>query len=106
MILRMFGRRFLSGRSQRGRGLHLLLSVFVLFALWHVSQHDLPTPMSAGNGGHCSICRLNHMPSAGGTAQVVFAAIFLRAVPLVAVDVPYFRSKSYLPRLARGPPPF
>ena len=86
--------------------MRLLLIVFVLFALWHVSQHDLQLGLDSTSVGHCDICRLNHTPSTGGAAQTLFAAYFVRAAPLVAVDVPYFRSKSYLPRLARGPPSF
>ena len=86
--------------------MRLLLVVFLLVALWHVSQHDVQADLDANNSGHCNICRLNHMPSAGGGAQVVFAAVMLHAAPLVLVDVPHLRSKSYLPRLARGPPSF
>ena len=84
--------------------MRLLLAVFVLVALWHVAQHDVQADLDANSSGHCNICRLNHMPSAGGTAQVVYAAVIVHAAPLVLVDVPLFRSKSYLPRLARGPP--
>ena len=57
--------------------MRLLLVVFVLVALWHVSQHDVQAGLDANNSGHCNICRLNHMPSAGGGAQVVFAAVFV-----------------------------
>lgn len=86
--------------------MRLLLVVFVLVALWHVSQHDVQADLDANNSGHCNICRLNHMASAGGGVQVVFAAVFVHAAQLLPVDVPLFRSKSYLPRLARGPPSF
>lgn len=83
--------------------MRLLLVAFVLFALWHVSQHDAQT---TDNGGHCEICRFNHMPTIGGAAQVLFAALFVCAVALVARNIPSLRSKSFLPRLARGPPSF
>ena len=106
MIMRMFGRRFLSEQSRQGRGTRLLLIAFILFALWHVSQHDVESGLDANSGGHCDICRLNHSPSTGGAAQVLFAAVMVSATPQPAVDVPHLRSKSYLPRLARGPPLF
>lgn len=86
--------------------MHLLPILFVLFALWHVSQHDLQSDLDANNGGHCNICRLNHTPAAGGMALVLFAAVLVPAAPLIAVDIPHPRSKSFLPRLARGPPSF
>ena len=106
MIIRMFGRRFLSEQSRQGCGTRLLLIAFILFALWHVSQHDVESGLDANSGGHCDICRLNHSPSTGGVAQVLFAAVIVSATPQVAVDVPHLHSKSYLPRLARGPPLF
>lgn len=106
IITRMLGRRLFQNNLSTARDMRLLLVVVVLFALWHVSQHDLQFAMDDGRGGHCEICRLNHMPSVGGAAQVLFAAIFMRTAPLVIVDAPHLRSKSYLPRLARGPPSF
>ena len=104
--MRMFGQQLISERSSLGRSIRLLLVGFILVALWHVSQHDVQADLDANNSGHCNLCRLNHMPSAGGGAQVVFAAILVHAPPLLPVAVPLFRSKSYLPRLARGPPSF
>ena len=86
--------------------MRLLLVIFVLVALWHVSQHDAQSELDTNNSGHCNICRLNHLPSAGGAALVVFAAVLVHATPLLLIDVPLFRSHSYLPRLARGPPSF
>ena len=86
--------------------MRLLLVVFVLVALWHVSQHDVQPELDTNNSGHCNICRLSQMPSAGGAALVVFAAVLVHAAPFLLIDVPLFRSNSYLPRLARGPPSF
>ena len=94
------------GRYQRSRTVRLLLMFFMLFALWHVSQHGAPDVVSTDTGYDCQVCRLGHAPAAGSAAQALFVAIFVPALPLVLVDVPYLRSKSYLPRLARGPPSF
>lgn len=95
-----------SKRFANRRGLRLLLIFSVLFALWHISQHDVQSAANAEKGGHCSVCRLNHVPIAGGAVPVLFAAIFAHAAPRAAIDVPYLRSKPFLPRLSRGPPRF
>ncbi|MBI3774801.1 MAG: hypothetical protein HY273_04480 [Gammaproteobacteria bacterium] len=93
-------------RYQHKYALRLVLLFFMLFALWHVSQHGGQDVVSSDAGHDCQVCRLGHAPAAGGAALVLFAAIFLPVAPFVSVDVPYLRSKSYLPRLARGPPSF
>ena len=105
-MIRMHAQLSNIGRYQRGRVLRLVLIFFMLFALWHVSQHGAPDVVGTDTGHDCQVCRLGHAPAAGGAAQVLFAAIFVPASPLVLVDVPYLRSKSYLPCLARGPPSF
>lgn len=87
-----------------GRGLRLLPAVFLLFALWHVSQHDMPLAAGADNTAHCDICRLNHVPIIGGATSVLFAAIFVCVTPLAWLNITHPRSKSFLPHLARGPP--
>jgi len=92
------------GRYPHSRNLRLVLIFFLLFALWHVAQHDAPDAIGTDTGHDCQVCRLGHAPAAGGAAQVLFSAIFIPALPLVLVDVPFLRSKSFLPRLARGPP--
>lgn len=86
--------------------MRLLLVAFILVALWHVSQHNVQADLDANNSGHCNICRLQHMPAAGGTPQTVFAVAMVHAAPLLPVAIPLFRSHSHLPRLARGPPSF
>lgn len=98
----MSARRSLSEQSPVRRALRPLLIIIVLFALWHVSQHDVQSAVD-GNG-HCEICRLNHVPVTGSAAQALFTAIFICTALLITAGIPQFRSKSYLPRLARGPP--
>lgn len=93
-------------RYRHGRVQSLVLTFFLLFALWHVSQHGALDVINTDNGGDCQVCRLGHAPAAGSTAPVLFAALLLPTAPIVFVDLPHLRSKSYLPRLARGPPLF
>ena len=101
----MFERRLLSEPSVTERGMRLLLIVLMLFALWHVSQHELPSTVGADNTAHCEICRLNHIPFLGSVALALAAALFVCVTPLALVDNLSLRSKSYLPHFPRGPPP-
>lgn len=100
----MFSRPMFFGSRDNDRGLGLLTVFFLLFALWHVSQHDLPLAAGADNTAHCDICRLNHVPILGGATLALFAAVFIGVTPLARRSIPHPRSKSYLPHLARGPP--
>ena len=104
MILRMHEPLHTSGRYQRGRALRLVLIFFMLFALWHVSQHGARNVIPTETGHDCQVCRLSHAPAAGGTAQVLFLAVFSYVARIVSANTPSHYLQVYLPRLARGPP--
>lgn len=104
MIIRMHEPLFTNGRYQRGRALRLVLIFFMLFALWHVSQHGARDVIPTDPGHDCQVCRLSHAPAVGGAAQVLFLAVFSLVARIVSVNTPSPSLQVYLPRLARGPP--
>lgn len=104
MIIRMHEPLCTSGRYQRARALRLVLIFFMLFALWHVSQHGARDVINTDTGHDCQVCRLSHAPAAGGTALVLFLAVFSHAARIASANTPSHYLQVYLPRLARGPP--
>lgn len=91
-------------RYQHKHALRWVLMFFVLFALWHVSQHGTSDVISSDNGSDCQVCRLAHAPTAGGTPQAIVTAIFVIAQRIADSHSPSPRTFSYRPWLARGPP--
>ena len=84
--------------------MRLVLIFFMLFALWHVSQHGARDFIPTDSGHDCQVCRLSHAPAAGGAAQVLFLAVFSKVARIVSAYTPSPSLQVYLPRLARGPP--
>ena len=104
MIPRMHESLCKSGRYQRGRALRLVLIFFMLFALWHVSQHGARDVINTDNGSDCQVCRLAHVPAAGGAPLLAVAAVFVSAQLIALAPVPFSCTLTYVPWLARGPP--
>ena len=103
-MIRMHERSATIGRYPRGRALRLVLIFFMLFALWHVSQHGARDVINTDNGSDCQVCRLAHAPAAGGALPLTAAAVFVFAQLITVAPASFPRTLTYVPWLARGPP--
>jgi len=104
-MIRMQERSFNIEGIQRGRQLRLVLIFFVLFALWHVAQHGARDIISTDTGSDCQVCRLAHAPAAGGALALTVATVFVFSQLIVTIPSAVPRTLTYIPGLARGPPP-
>ena len=101
---RMLAMSYNIGRNQRGRTLRLVLTLCVLFALWHVSQHGARDVINTDNGSDCQVCRLAHAPADGGALHLTVAPVFIFAQLVPPARTFFTRTPTYGPWLARGPP--
>lgn len=104
IMIRMLAPSYNLGRSQRGCRLRLVLTLFVLFALWHVSQHGARDVINTDNGSDCQVCRLAHAPADGGVLTLAVTAVFVFAQVIPPARTFFPRTPTYVPWLARGPP--
>lgn len=93
--------------NKRTHAVNSLLSLFLvfslLFAIAHVSQHELD-----GGDGHlqdnCQICRMAHLQGAVASLVTMFTPLFICLGILVTIAVPSFLHGRIHPWHSRAPP--
>ncbi len=96
----------LNPQSCLTRALTLMVLAALVFAIWHVSLHDLDVASDANGHGECQVCRLNHVPVTDLPVSSWIVPLFVISLLLI---VPVFQrpTQSYRYRLrARAPPLF
>lgn len=83
--------------------LRLLLVFMLLFAIFHVSQHDLD-----GGDGHlqdnCQICRLVHLHGAAAPVVAMFTPLLACLGALVVIATAFLSSERVYSWNSRAPP--
>lgn len=91
-------------RSYLHRLLQMVLSVALVFTLFHVASHGLELDVAGGDASECEVCRLNHMPADLPLVSVPAVPLFLLSLLLI---VSVFRQPTlHLKHIlgARAPP--
>lgn len=86
------------------RLLRSIMAILLVFAAWHVTQHEVPVTGNGDTHEECQVCRLGHTPSSDvDVAPSTLPLFLLQLVTLAVVLQLHNRFKHQTP-LARGPP--